>query len=217
MENIRGPWRGYPVRKILFRIASVCHCYVWRTDSSSAYPSCIMHPVIMQPFGAGDGKGARGRRRRRGGEEEEGKGRGGKGKGVRKGAKNARFANSFCLFCNILACTARPPLRYRTRAGRVYICLTHNPGPHLCAWHYVHVRSGKPFPPRSFSDYEIISRPLRIGAARLGRVPALLGECILLIASALGGSITPFVWNNSNYTECPRSCRKSRFKRITIQ
>lgn len=106
MENIRGPWRGYPVRKILFRIASVCHCYVWRTDSSSAYPSCIMHPVIMQPL---RGRGWR----RRGGGGEEGRGKG-------KGA-NARFANSFCLFCNILACTARPPPTISYARGGAYI------------------------------------------------------------------------------------------------
>lgn len=181
MENIRGPWRGYPVRKILFRIASVCHCYVWRTDSSSAYPSCIMHPVIMQPFGAGVGK-------------DEG---GGGGEGTYGRVRTPDSRIPFACF----AISLHAPHDHPYDIARVYICLTHNPGPYLYTWHCVHVRSEKPFPPRSFSDYEIISRPLRIDAARLGRIPELLlGKCILLIASALDGSITPFVWNNSNYT-----------------
>lgn len=95
MENIRGPWRGYPVWKILFRIASVCHCYVWRTDSSSAYPSCIMHPVIMQPSGVEADGGEIGRC---------------------EGCASARFANFFCLFCNILRMHRRS-MRYPARAS----------------------------------------------------------------------------------------------------
>lgn len=108
MENIRGPWRGYPVRKILFRIASVCHCYVWRTDSSSTYPSCIMHPVIMQPLGVWREERAVVRQA---------------SDGERRGA-SVRFADSFCLFCNITACIDRRPLRYPARGS--YIYLTHN-------------------------------------------------------------------------------------------
>lgn len=106
MENIRGPWRGYPVRKILFRIASVCHCYVWRTDSSSAYPSCIMHPVIMQPL---RGRGSRRRWR-------------GEGKGwVRTPDSRIPFA------CFAISSHAPHdhPQRYRARAGaRIYLLNT---------------------------------------------------------------------------------------------